>query len=152
MIDEDDSRDRILTMVQEMDPCQDSWTIEIVTAIVLHSVVAEVTTMTLGEVGDEVTLMAVAEAEEAEEGEEWEVEDSKTVAEEVEAAVEVEEEEDFLKIEVVDRTLEEGAEVAIDENPFELWTTCHQEMVNERDLVNCRHEETGHEIFLGMDQ
>lgn len=139
-------------MVQEMDPCQDSWMIEIVTAIDPHSVVVEVTTMTLGEVGDEVTLMDVAEVEEAEEGEEWEVEDSKTVVEEVEAAVEVEEEEDFSRIEEVDPTLEEGAEVAIDENPFELWMTCHQGMANERDLVNCRHEETGHEIFLGMDQ
>ncbi len=145
-------------MGRGMDPCHDLWTIE--TVIVLYSnhgitlAVAEAITTTRAEGGDEVILTAVAEVEEVEEGEEWEVEDSKTVVEEAGAEVEVEEEEDFSMIEevetVADQILEAEAEVEIDGNPFDLWMTCHHGMVNERDPVNCRHEETALEICLVM--
>ena len=163
MTEEDDSREEILeiiTMVQGMDPCLDSWTIEIVIAIVLlsnHEValgVVEVTTTTLVEAGDEVILTAVAEVEEAEEEVEWVVEDLKIVAEEAEEEVEVEEEEDSLMIEEVEmvagQTLEVEAEVGIDENPFEVWMNCHHVMAIESDLVNCHHEEMDHEICRVM--
>lgn len=165
MIEEDDSREEILeiiTMDQEMDPCLDSWTSEIVIAIALlsnHAVVlgeVEVTSTTLAEVGDEVTLTAVAEVEEAEEEVKWVVEDLKIVVEEAEEEVEVEEVEDSLMIEEVEtvagQTLEVEAEVEIDENPFEVWMNCHRVMATESDPVNCHHEEMDHEICHVMDQ